>query len=418
MDIEELKSCRICGNQNLIQIIDLGEHSLSGRFPARDEPDPPIAPLVLVKCDETESNHCGLVQLKHKVPGDELYCHNYGYCSGINQTMRNHLEEIVREIESRTSLKEGDTVLDTGSNDATLLKFYSPKLRKIGIDPTGAQFQRFYTQDITLVSDFFTADNFRKVSRDDAKVITSIAMFYDLPDPCAFARDVKSCLTKDGIWVFEQSYMPFMLDTTSFDTICHEHLEYYGLKQINEILKRAGMKAIDVNFNDTNGGSFRISAVHKENPTTPTIHLTEAISLEHARGLDSMQPYQDFVARADRAKREITAFITEERARGRKFYICGASTKGNTLLQYFGLDRNSIVAAAERNPEKYGRRTPRTNIPIISEEEARAARPDYFIVLPWHFREEIIKREKSYLSGGGKLLFPLPKFEVVGFKDV
>jgi hypothetical protein len=148
------------------------------------------------------------------------------------------------------------------------------------------------------------------------------------------------------------------------------------------------------------------------------MHLTEAISLEHARGLDSMQPYQDFVARADRAKREITAFITEERARGRKFYICGASTKGNTLLQYFGLDRNSIVAAAERNPEKYGRRTPRTNIPIISEEEARAARPDYFIVLPWHFREEIIKREKSYLSGGGKLLFPLPKFEVVGFKDV
>jgi trans-aconitate methyltransferase len=421
MEIDSLKACRICGNTDLVPIVDLGVHALSGRFPAKDEADPPIAPLALVKCNVANgSDYCGLLQLQHSVPGDELYCHNYGYRSGINQTMRNHLEGIVREVETRVPLKEGDTVLDIGSNDATLLKFHStPGIKRIGIDPTGKQFEKYYPEGIALLSDFFTAENFEKISpKDKAKVITSIAMVYDLPDPCGFVRDIKSALAPDGVWVFEQSYMPTMLDTNSFDTICHEHLEYYGLKQVMHMLDRAGMKALDVSFSDINGGSFRVTATHKESRMeSKDSRLIEVLQAEKARGLDTAKPYEEFQDRVSDVKKQFTDFVSSERAKGKSFYIYGASTKGNTLLQYFGVDASSIVAAAERNPEKYGRRTPMTSIPIISEEEARAAKPDYFVVLPWHFRDEFLKRERSYLEQGGKLIFPLPKFEVIGKED-
>jgi GDPmannose 4,6-dehydratase len=419
MEIKEIEECRICGNQNLIPILDLGSHALSGRFPKGYEMDPPMAPLQLVKCDDSKEDVCGLLQLKHGVESDELYLHDYGYRSGLNDTMTNHLKDIAEEVEKRINFSEGDIVLDVGSNDATLLKAYNAEgVKKIGIDPTGKQFEKFYTEDIKLVKDYFSSESFFRVFPEErAKVITSLAMFYDLENPMEFISHVKSCLDAEGLWVFEQSYMPLMLERDAFDTICHEHLEYYSLKQIKWMLDKNDFKIVDVDFNDTNGGSFRITAAPKNSKYLECADkINEIFENERKIGLDTLQPYEEFKNRIEKAKLEITRFLKEEKSKGKSIYIYGASTKGNTLLQYFGIDSRLITAAAERNPEKFGRRTPLTGIPIISEEEARLKKPDYFIVLPWHFKEEFVKREEDYLKSGGKFIFPLPTFEVVGLE--
>jgi len=375
---------------------------------------------VLVRCDdEKNSDACGLLQLKHRVNPDELYQHDYGYYSGITQTMVDHLQGIVDQIIKRNILEKGDIVLDIGSNDATMLKMYSNDYKRVGIDPTGEQFKEYYTEGLRLLGDYFTKTNYDKILDNKAKIITSIAMFYDLPDPTGFMRDIKECLHENGIWVFEQSYMPSMIETKSMDTICHEHLEYYSLKAIQYMMNKVGMKIIDLEFNNSNGGSFRVTATHKNNPIEQKIDIDKILLKEkNVFKLNTSATYEEFMKNSETVKKEITKFLTEEKKKGKSIYIYGASTKGNTLLQYCGIGKDLITAAAERNPEKYGRRTPGTNIPIISEKEARAAKPDYFIVLPWHFKNEIIKREKDYLLSGGKLIFPLPTFEIISKEDI
>ena len=417
MDFKAITKCRICGNTDLVLILDLGMQALSGRFPAANEPDPPKAPLKLVKCCQDRNQQaCGLLQLKHSTPPAEMYQHEYGYRSGINQTMTNHLAGIVQCIQEVVKLKAGDIVLDIGSNDATLLKFYrTPGLKKIGIDPTGQQFLEYYTEDIRLVTDFFSASAYYSIFPDKpAKVITSIAMFYDLEIPMRFVNDIKTVLSRDGIWVFEQSYMPTMLKMNSFDTVCQEHLEYYALKQIEWILNRNSMRIFDVEFNDINGGSFRIYACHDDSPIQSNLNkINEILSEEDRLRLTTEQPYREFRERVLKTKEKLFNFLSQEKSNGKLIYIYGASTKGNVLLQYCGIDFRIITAAADKNPEKWGRRTPGTNIPIISEEEARTKKPDYFLVLPWHFKREFLEREASFLASGGKFIFPLPEIEIV-----
>ena len=415
MKINKITKCRICKNPALTPILDLGVQALSGRFPSGNEPDPPKAPLQLVKCTKSVTT-CGLLQLNHTVSPDELYLHRYGYRSGINQTMRTHLKGIVETVQEIVDLKKGDVVCDIGSNDATLLRCYNQNLRKIGIDPTGEQFREYYTEDIELVSDFFTASHFFLVCPDKkAKVITSIAMVYDLENPMDFVSDIKSILHPDGMWVLEQSYMPTMLEMNSFDTVCHEHLEYYALSQIEWMLTRNGLKIVDVHFNDINGGSFRVYACHNTAAFKPNhTRINQVVSQEKTLHLDSEQPYKQFEKRVIRLKDELCTFLTTEKEKGKSIYIYGASTKGNVLLQFYNIDHTIITAAADRNPQKWGRRTPATHIPIISEEEARKANPDYFLVLPWHFRQEFIKREADFLASGGKFIFPLPNLEIRG----
>lgn len=417
MEIKGIEKCRICGNRYLIPILDLGVQALSGRFPSGDEPDPPKAPLELVKCDNTEnSNACGLLQVKHSVPPEEMYLPNYGYRSGINQTMRMHLKSIVQRVREIVDLHAGDVVLDIGSNDATLLKYYeTPGLRRIGIDPTGEQFLEYYTEDIELISDYFSSSNYHSVSPDkQAKVITSIAMFYDLEAPMNFVEDIKKILAPDGIWVLEQSYMPTMLKMNSFDTVCHEHLEYYSLRQIDWMLRKDDLRVFDVEFNDMNGGSFRVYVCHSNSVLKSNQkQIARVFSDEKKFKLDSEQPYKEFKERVFRIKDELYNFLATEKAKGKSIYVYGASTKGNVLLQFCNIDRTLITAAADRNPEKWGRRTPGTEIPIISEEEARKAKPDYFLVLPWHFRQEFVEREADFLASGGRFIFPLPEIEVI-----
>jgi len=412
-----VEQCRVCGNRDLMPIMDLGVQALSGRFPSGSEPDPPRAPLELAKCNNSgDSDSCGLLQLRHTVPPEEMYSHAYGYRSGINQTMRTHLKGIVRRVQGIVDLNPGDVVLDIGSNDATLLKCYEEKrLKRIGIDPTGEQFSEYYTGDIELVSSYFTSSSYLSASPvRKAKVITSIAMFYDLETPMGFVEDIKQILDPDGIWVFEQSYMPTMLKLNSFDTVCHEHLEYYALKQVDWMLKKNHLRIFDVEFNEINGGSFRVYSCHNNSAITSNSGTIDSTLLgEEKSGLDSVLPYREFKKRVFRIKDELYSFLCAEKAKESSIYIYGASTKGNVLLQFCNIDSTLIMAAADRNPEKWGHRTPATHIPIISEEEARKAKPDYFLVLPWHFRREFIEREKAFLSGGGKFIFPLPEIQIV-----
>jgi hypothetical protein len=307
-------------------------------------------------------------------------------------------------------------VLDIGSNDATLLKAYSSAgLRRIGIDPTAEKFRMHYPADILLIPEFFSAAAYRKAETKAASIITSFAMFYDLEAPVDFVRQVNEILSPDGVWQFEQSYMPAMLRTNSYDTVCHEHLEYYSLGVIQEILDAADMRVTDVVTNTVNGGSFTVTAAKRSNrgakPNRPVIDWL--LEQEDRMGLNTPRPYRDFEERVFRHRQDLVRLLRALTADRKTVLGYGASTKGNVLLQFCGLSSNEIKAIAEVNPDKFGCVTPGTAIPIISEPEARAMNPDYFLVLPWHFRDSIVRREKDYLNRGGKLIFPLPEIEIV-----
>lgn len=405
-----LQKCRAGGGTHLVSVLDLGVQSLTGVFPTGPTQDVTAGPLELVWCPTS-----GLLQLKHSYNPSEMYGENYGYRSGLNASMVRHLEAKVRHLRRIVELGPGDVVLDIGSNDATLLKSYgTEKLVKVGIDPTGEKFKSYYTDDIRLVADFFSAANFEKVSSRKATIVTSIAMFYDLEDPVDFARQVASVLAEGGIWHFEQSYMPSMLRTNSYDTICHEHLEYYTLGVLTGIMEKAGLIVIDVQMNAINGGSFAVTVAKKGSSLRPNSAMIGwLLEQEKRMGLDTPRPFRDFEERVFRHREDLRRLVRSLVKDGKKVMGYGASTKGNVLLQFCGFSPEDIPAIAEVNPEKFGRVTPGTHIPIVSEKEAKALRPDFFLVLPWHFKTGILEREKEFLLEGGKMIFPFPEIEII-----
>jgi len=414
----EIAQCRICGNKELISILHLGDQYLTGVFPKTKNQEIPCGPLELVKCDnQNNSKNCGLVQLRHSYESSALYGDGYGYRSSLNQSMVNHLKAKVDRILSQGILKQGDMVVDVGSNDGTLLKCYpSDGLTIIGVDPTGKAFKKYYPAHIDLLPNFFSADlikgayGLRKV-----KVLTSIAMFYDLKAPVEFMKQVYDILDDEGIWILEQSHMPTMLEHMAYDTVCHEHLEYYGLKQISWMAQKVGLNIIEVNLNDTNGGSFEVTIAKKGRPEKKEAQrITDLLAKEERMGLSTLRPYENFRKKVFAHRDNLRAVVEKINAQGKKIIGYGASTKGNVILQFCGLTSKDIPFIAEVNGDKVGSCTPGTHIPIISEEEARAMKPDYMMVLPWHFKENIIAREQAYLKGGGRLFFPLPELEIVG----
>jgi hypothetical protein len=407
----EIDGCRISGSKNLVSVLNLGHQVLTGVFPKNKYDQITSGPLELVWCPDS-----GLLQLKHSYEPSEMYGENYGYRSGLNRSMVDHLTEKVRQIERIISLNPGDVVLDIGSNDATTLKAYSADgIHRVGIDPTGEKFAQYYTDDIKLVNDFFSSAAFRSVEKRPAKVVTSIAMFYDLESPIAFAKQIESVLADDGMWHFEQSYMPSMLRMNSYDTICHEHLEYYSLTVVQKILEQAGLKIADVFMNGVNGGSFAVTATKIGNRkiSQNLAVINWLLEQEDRMGLNTPRPYRDFEERVFRHRDDLTRLIHSLNADGKKVLGYGASTKGNVVLQFCGLTASDIPAIADVNPDKFGCYTPGSQIPIISENDARAMKPDYFLVLPWHFKDGILRREKEYLANGGKMIFPFPEIEIV-----
>jgi GDP-mannose 4,6-dehydratase len=410
--VSNIKNCRICGSGDLKCVITLGEQYITSRFPKYGDFSTPKTPIDLCVCEQ-----CRLLQLLQTTFSSELYEYDYGYRSGISNTMREHLKNYQVEILSIVNFKDGDTVVDIGSNDSTMLQYYSNKLKRIGVDPTGKQFKEYYG-DVELIPNYFTLENFTNVYGNlKCKLVSSISMFYDLPDPVQFAKDISSILQDDGMWTCEQSYMPTMLKTNSIDTICHEHLEYYSLHQIKEIAERANLKIIDVKFNDCNGGSFRVyfakktSTLHHENSELVNKILNKEISI----GLMNDDVFEKFMLNCDIEVKKLRDFVSTVNKNGKKIYVYGASTKGNCLLQYANLGESDMKYAVERNPQKIGKMT-NTGIEIIGEETMRKNPPDYLLVLPWHFREEILVREKEFLDAGGQFVFPLPYFEVIGSK--
>lgn len=411
-EIREIQRCRISGSSHLVSVLNLGEQALTGVFPR--SPTQPVTegPLELAWCPDS-----GLLQLKHSYSLSEMYGDNYGYRSGLNASMVAHLSGKVRGLERRYVPLSGNWVLDIGSNDGTLLKSYSTQgLRRVGMDPTADKFREFYGSGIEVVADFFSKTRFLEVTGGHrARIITSIAMFYDLEDPDAFVRDIAESLAPDGVWHFEQSYMPSMLRTNAYDTVCHEHLEYYSLRVIDDLLRRNGLRILDVQMNSVNGGSVAVTACHASAPLQSTRTLVDwMLQQENNWGLDTPKPYRQFEERVFKHRADLQRLVHSLLDDGKRILGYGASTKGNVLLQFCRFGPEHIPAIAEVNAEKFGAYTPGTLIPIVSEEEARAMRPDYFLVLPWHFKSSIVQREKDYLARGGKLIFPLPEIEIVG----
>lgn len=411
MKVKEINKCRISGSSNLITVLDLGDQALTGVFPKKVNEPVTSGPLRLVWCPDS-----GLLQLQHTYDLTEMYGDNYGYRSGLNESMVAHLQQKVKHLQRLRPVYEGDIVVDVGSNDATLLKAYDAQgIKRVGIDPTGNKFREFYTDDIQLIPDFFSVEVYRNaMKKKSAKIITSISMFYDLESPVSFVKDIHDILDADGIWHFEQSYMPTMLRMNAYDTVCHEHLEYYSLGVVKRLLEYCDMKIIDVQMNSINGGSFAVTAARKEsNLKSNDAVINWMLGQEDRMGLHTPRPFRHFEECVFEHRENLQRLIRDLNSDGKKVMGYGASTKGNVLLQFCGLTSNDIPYIAEVNPDKFGAYTPGTSIPILSEVDVKAMKPDYMLVLPWHFRENIIRREAEYLASGGKLIFPMPEIEII-----
>jgi SAM-dependent methyltransferase len=417
MHLTYRQTCRVCGSKSLTQVTDLGEQHLQGSFvkPGKEMPPMRKVPLTLVRCDVTkDETGCGLLQLSHSTPSAVLYS-AYWYRSGTNQTMRSHLQGIAEEAAGMVATPAA-RVLDVGSNDGTLLRSYPDTFERWGVDPSDVA--QDGAEDISVIQDMFPSAELRdRVGPQAFDIITSIAMFYDLEDPVGFVRELKDMLAPDGLWVFEMSYMPSMLEMNSYDTICHEHLEYYSLAVLEFIMKRADMKIFHVSLSDINGGSIRCHATHRDNFKFKAYEQSGALmnlrQREFDLALDTDKPYRDFQDRVDTHREELRAVLREIKQDSGVIHAYGASTKGNTILQWCGIDNSIIDYAADRNPEKHGARTLGTDIPIVSEAESRAMNPDYYLVLPWHFRREFLEREAETMARGTGMIFPLPSVEIV-----
>lgn len=419
MSIKTIQECRICGSKNLSQVLSLGDQYLPGYTPKENDSSPILKkfPLEIVRCDlEKNPKGCGLVQLKHSVNPEYMY-ERYFYRSGINQTMTENLKEIFEQAKSQVNLEKNDMVIDIGCNDGTLLKNYQNLgVKAIGFDPAKNMLQFSKESGAEIIVDYFNYDSFfSRYGSSKAKIITSIAMFYDLENPNIFVENISKILHPEGVWVLELSYLPSMLTQNAFDTIVHEHLEYYHLSVIEYMLQKFNLKVVDVVLNDVNGGSFRIFVKHKNQPINEGSQkrIDELHNYEKQMQLNTKKIYDDFFQRCMSEKNKAMSFLKNEKQKGKLIIAYGASTKGNTLLQFYGINNNLIEFVADRNPDKWDRSTIGTNLKIISEEKARSLNPDYFFVLPWHFIKEFKNRENDYMEKKGKLLVPLPTFEII-----
>ena len=407
MKYYRITKCRICNSKNLNTLIDFGDISASSFFPKKSNIYSKVTPMIFGICD-----NCNLAQLLHNYRLKDLYNENYGYRSGINKSMINHLKDITFEIKKIVKLNKNDHVLDIASNDGTLLHSYKTKnIRLVGIDPTIKKLGKFYSKKIKKKAELFNKKTFFKLSRNKkAKVVTSIAMFYDLQDPNKFVSDIKDILTSDGIWVMEMYDVPTLIKSNAYDSICHEHITYMTLSHIEYLCKKNDLRIFKISVNKMNCGSIRYFICHKD-AYYKTSNISKYRKLEKI-----MNKKSTFLKFKKRIKKLSVALKKKINALNRKnkiIHAYGASTKGNILLQYSKITKNDIGFAADRNETKWDRKMPGTNIPIISESKSRNMKPDYYLVLPWHFKKEFIIREKQFAKKGGKFIFPLHNIKII-----
>ena len=403
--------CRLCGSTQLLEMLSLGDQQLTGVFPKNTETQVLSGELSLQRCEE-----CTLVQLGHSYDKNLMYGMNYGYQSSLNDSMKFHLKTIAEKIRDYLNFTDGDVIVDIGSNDGTFLSFFENLgLKRVGIDPTISKFADSYHSDIIKVPEFFTKDSFNSVSDKSAKFISSISMMYDLDDPVNFALQVHGCLDDNGFWFFEQSYLGLMLEKLAYDTVCHEHLEYYSAYTIHNILNKTGFLVRSIELNSINGGSIAILASKKKNETDE--HCEEFITLLNDELSQGLNTRDKLIAYSDNVKLhrdDLVKVVNKFLLQGKTISALGASTKGNVLLQYCGLDRTKISMIGDVNPDKFGCVTPGTHIPIVPESKVFDLKPDVILILPWHFEETFMNKTKSFVKNGGIVIFPLPTIKLLG----
>lgn len=407
----ELKNCRICGASSFLEIINLGSQPLSGVFPAPGDPISTSGPLRLLRCSS-----CMLVQLGDTYAQTEMYGDTYGYRSGLNKTMTEHLKRVANGLIKFLQLSSTDLVVDIGANDGTFLNnFASRGIPAAGIDPTSLKYTEYFDSKIKIVGDFFSSEVAAANKISDAKLVTSIAMFYDLENPLDFAKSVYGILEEGGFWFLEQSYAPWMRQSGAYDTICHEHLEYYSLLDLENIMNEAGFDIVKATTNAINGGSFGILVQKRKlGAKTNVDPYVEWLKVEEINS-NTEDNWVDFAIRVQQRKISLHRLIVSLKEQGNKISGLGASTKGNVLLNFTELDSSLIDKIGEVNPYKFGRFTPGSNIPIAPDSEVLADNPDYLIFLPWHFRENALSKYEDYLTRGGRIIFPLPNVEIIGY---
>jgi len=407
-----ITECRSCGSTNLTNILSLGLQYPSNFIELNSISDKrEQIPLELIFCEKKD---CGLLQLKHTASRESLY-KEYWFRSGLNEKMVDALKDITKSVEKRISLSENDIVLDIGCNDGTLLRSYQSKVRLVGFEPASNLVDEAKEGTDLIINNFFSFYEFvQHFPNERIKVITSIAMFYDLEDPNSFVSDIVNCLDRDGIWIIQMAYLIPMLELNAFDNIVHEHLEYWSLKSLKRLLEEHDLEIFDVELNDVYGGSFRIFVKTKKNDKLNIQNsVDEFLKKEDEFGLEKKETYLNFANRVNSLKNKLNDFIKKEISNGKLIYAYGASTKGNTLLQFYNLNNKLISKAADRDSKKFGKMTVGSNIPIISEEQARDEKPDYFLVLPWHLVDFFKERENEFLNNGGKFIVPLPDFKII-----
>jgi hypothetical protein len=401
----KISKCRSCKNSKISKTFSLGKQAFTGIFPKYKNESIPSGELSLVYCDS-----CYLLQLENSFDKKKLYGDNYGYMSSLNSSMTSHLSTKANLLK-KYNLINGDLIIDIGSNDGTFLSFFQRKFNLIGIDPTIKKFKKNYRKDIIKVENFFSKNSLTSYTKKKAKLITSIAMFYDLEDPIKFAEDVYELLDKDGVWHLELSYMPLMIKNLSYDTICHEHLEYYSLNSIKYIFDKVGFSIIDIQLNDINGGSFALTLSKNKNSNNKVVEWL--LTQESKDNINNISTFKKFFLKINEQKKDLKNLLENLIDMKKKVYGYGASTKGNVILQFSNINSKLLPLIGEVNPFKFNRYTPGTKIKIVSEQIIKKNKPDYLVVLPWHFKDFIIKKEKKYLETGGKLIFPLPQIEII-----
>tara|TARA_B100000989_G_scaffold277021_1_gene237672 strand:- start:2916 stop:4139 length:1224 start_codon:yes stop_codon:yes gene_type:complete len=406
----KIKKCRACNGKRLDSLFSLGKMCFTGKFSSTYKQSIKSDLLTLVICKK-----CKLVQLDRNFNPKYLYSKDYGYRTGINKTMTNHVKKVVYEAVSIVKPKKNDYILDIASNDGTLLKFYNESFNRVGIDPLVNKYKKYYKKIHNKISDFFSYKALKKNKINKKfKIITALSMFYDLKNPNLFLKDLSKVLHTEGVFILEQADLLSIIRNCLFDTICHEHLEYYSTRVIINLMKINSLRVFDIKQNDINGGSLRYLICHKKAKYKENKKkITSVLKEENKINLESKKTFSLFFKRINKVKKETNKLISLLLKKGKSIHGYGASTKGNVLLQYFGISNKEIPFIAERNSQKFNQFTPGTKIKIISEYLSRKKKPDYYLVLPWHFKKEILKRESKMRKYGTKFIFPLPKLKVL-----
>ena len=397
---KKVKKCLLCKSGNLKIVFSIGNLFISN-FVERDKINKGIkAPLKLMYCSK-----CTLLQLSHIAPQEIMYKKFYWYRSGVTKTMRNALRDIYKASLKYIKLKKDDVVLDIGANDGTLLKNYNNNIKTIGCEPAINLVNKLKKNCDYVLNDFWSFKKLNNILKRNKlrkpKIIMAIGMFYDLENPNKFIRDSALALHEKGIFIAQLMCLKSMIDKNDIGNICHEHIEFYSLQSLKYLFENNGLEIFKIEENDINGGSYRIFC-RKLNKGS--------IKLAKENVLTSVKK---FVKRVKNNKSMTMKFIKKEVKKGKKIFLYGASTKGNTLLQYYNLNNKIIPYAAERSPEKWNKFTIGSGIKIISEKKARKLNPDYFLVTPWGFIKEFVKRESSWIKKGGRFILPFPKFKLV-----